>query len=101
MGRTSHILVVDDESRNRTLIGNFLEVLGYSSEAASDGFEALKKLGAGFDLILLDVMMPGMDGFEFTRRIREHPDYGDIPIIMVTILDDRDSRLRAVEAGVN
>ncbi|MGA8831338.1 MAG: sigma-54 dependent transcriptional regulator [Desulfomonilaceae bacterium] len=101
MGRTSHILVVDDESRNRTLIGNFLEVLGYSSEAASDGFEALKKLEAGFDLILLDVMMPGMDGFELTRRIREHPDYFDIPIIMVTILDDRDSRLRAVEAGAN
>ncbi len=101
MGRTSNILVVDDESRNRTLIGNFLEVLGYSSEAASDGFEALKKLGSGFDLILLDVMMPGMDGFEFTRRIREHPDYFDIPIIMVTILDDRDSRLRAVEAGAN
>ena len=101
MGRTGHILVVDDESRNRTLIGNFLEVAGYSSESACDGFEALKKLGSGFDLILLDVMMPGMDGFEFTRRLRKHPDYFDIPIIMVTILDDRDSRLRAVEAGAN
>ena len=101
MDQTGHILVVDDDSRNRTLIANFLEILGYSSETASDGFEALEKLNAGFDLILLDVMMPGMDGFEFTRTIREHPNYSDLPIIMVTILDDRDSRLRAVEAGVN
>ena len=101
MGQLSRILVVDDESRNRTLIRNFLEVMGHSSESANDGFEALGKFKSGFDLILMDVMMPGMDGFEVTRRIREDPDYGDIPIIMVTILDDRDSRLRAVEAGVN
>lgn len=101
MDQTGHILVVDDDSRNRTLIANFLEILGYSSDTANDGFEALEKLNAGFDLILLDVMMPGMDGFEFTRTIREHPNYSDLPIIMVTILDDRDSRLRAVEAGVN
>ncbi|MGC8658225.1 MAG: sigma 54-interacting transcriptional regulator [Desulfomonilaceae bacterium] len=101
MNRIGHILVVDDESRNRTLISNFLEVMGYSSETASDGFEALRKLDSKFDLILLDVMMPGMDGFEFTRRIRQHTDYFDIPIIMVTILDDKKSRIKAVEAGAN
>jgi PAS domain S-box-containing protein len=58
-------------------------------------------LKSGFDLVMLDVMMPGIDGFEVARRIRKNDIFGDIPILMVTVLDDKDSRLRAVEAGVN
>ncbi|MFH0957221.1 MAG: sigma 54-interacting transcriptional regulator, partial [Pseudomonadota bacterium] len=87
--------------KNLRLIKDFLEVLGHSSEPANNGLEALKKLKSGFDLVLLDIMMPGMDGFEVVRHIRQDPDFGDIPIIMVTVLDDKETRLRAVEAGAN
>ena len=83
------------------MIKDFLAVLGHSSEPASDGLEALEKLKSGFDLVLLDIMMPGMDGFEVVRHIRENKAFADIPVIMVTVLDDKETRLRAVEAGAN
>lgn len=101
MDRPKHILIVDDEPKNQRLIKDFLEVLGHSSEPANDGLEALEKLKAGFDLVLLDVMMPGMDGFEVVRHIRENPEFADIPVIMVTVLDDKQTRIRAVQAGAN
>lgn len=101
MNTSNRILVVDDEAQNRRLLEQILATLAYTVESASDGFVALEKLKTGFDLVLLDVMMPGMDGFEVVRRIRDDPEFGDIPIIMVTVLDDRDTRLRAVQAGVN
>ncbi len=101
MTEPKRILIVDDEARNRKLLRALLKSLGYSSEAASDGFEALSKIRAGFDVVLLDVMMPGMDGFQVVRRIREQPDCGDIPIIMVTILNSKEDRLKAVEVGAN
>ena len=81
------ILVVDDEQRNRNLLQAMLKSLGYPSEVACDGTEALDRLHKDLDLILLDVMMPGMDGFEVTRRIRNNPDWIDIPIVMVTVPD--------------
>ncbi|MEI6134750.1 MAG: PAS domain S-box protein [Desulfomonile sp.] len=96
-----HILIVDDEPKNQRLIKDFLEALGHSSEHASNGLESLEKLSSGFDLVLMDVMMPGMDGFEAVRHIRENPEYVDIPVIMVTVLDDKETRIRAVQAGAN
>ena len=101
MIRRKHILIVDDEPKNLRLIKELLEIRGQSSEPASNGLEALEKLKAGFDLVLMDIMMPGMDGFEVVRHIRENPEFADIPIIMVTVLDDKETRLRAVEAGAN
>ncbi len=101
MGDLKRILIVDDEPKNQRLIKEFLDVLGHSSEPANDGLEALEKLKSGFDLVLMDVMMPGMDGFEVVRHIRENPEFADIPVIMVTVLDDKETRLRAVEAGAN
>ena len=101
MGDLKRILIVDDEPKNQRVIKDFLAVLGHSSEPANDGLEALEKLKSGFDLVLLDVMMPGMDGFAVVRHIRENPEFADIPVIMVTVLDDRETRLRAVEAGAN
>ncbi len=101
MNQPGHILVVDDELKSQNVIKAFVEFLGYTSEGASDGLQALEKLKSGFDLVLLDVMMPGMNGFEVVQRIRENPEYSDIPIIMVTALDDKETRLRAVEAGAN
>jgi PAS domain S-box-containing protein len=101
MSKSQRILVVDDESRNRNLLQAMLKSLGYASEVANNGMEALGKLNEGFDLILLDVMMPDMDGFETARRVRSNPDHADIPIIMVTILTSKADRLAAVEAGAN
>ena len=101
MIRRKHILIVDDEPRNQMLIKELLEIHGHSSEPASNGLEALEKLKAGFDLVLMDIMMPGMDGFEVVRHIRENPEFADIPIIMVTVLDDKQTRIRAVQAGAN
>jgi PAS domain S-box-containing protein len=101
MGKSQHILVVDDDSRNRNLLQAMLKSFGYTCDMAHDGMEALDKLNEGFDLILLDVMMPEMDGFETARRVRRNPDHADIPIIMVTVLTSKADRLAAVEAGAN
>jgi putative two-component system response regulator len=92
---------VDDEELNRELLQGMVECLGHESEIARDGREALARLSPAIDLVLLDVMMPGMDGLEVARRIRTDPEYGDLPIVMVTALADKADRLRAVEAGAN
>ncbi|MBI5571739.1 MAG: response regulator [Desulfomonile tiedjei] len=95
------VLVVDDESANRELIEALLDPLGWDSVLAEDGVSALEKLNPQIDVILLDIIMPGLDGFEVARQIREHPQCGDTPIIMVTSLTRREDRLRAVEVGAN
>ncbi len=101
MNKPSRILVVDDEKDIRRLLRDILETLGFEVEVASDGFEALAKLALDIDLVLSDVMMSGMDGFELVRRIRENPHFHDLPIIIVTGMTTRKDRLRAVEVGAN
>lgn len=101
MDRPKRILVVDDEKRNRDLLEFLLEALGHEVELASNGPEALSRLNSDIDLVLLDVMMIGMDGFEVARRIRGHHECEDVPIIMVTVLTSKEDRLRAVQAGAN
>ena len=101
MSIRKRILVVDDEPLNRELLEALLTGLGHEVEMAPDGFAALAALKLGFDLVLLDVMMPGMDGFEVARRIRSGADQPDIPICMVTSLTGKEGRLRAVEVGAN
>ncbi len=101
MKRAKRILIVDDEEQNRDLLEAFLEAFGYKSEKARDGIEALAKIKLDIDLVLLDAMMPGMDGFEVAQRIRKDSVSRDVPIIMVTSLSGKEDRLRAVEAGVN
>ncbi len=95
------ILVIDDDRQNVELLKNMLESLGYEALVAYSGLEALEKLNQDVDLVLLDVMMPMIDGFEIAHRMRNHPEFGDVPIIMVTILDSKQDRLRAVESGAN
>jgi putative two-component system response regulator len=97
----ARVLAVDDQEDTRRVLQRALTTMGYEVEVASDGIEALAKLPLGIDLVLLDARMPGLDGFEVTRRIRADLEYSDLPIIMVTGLDSREDRLRAVEAGVN
>ncbi len=101
MADGTRILVVDDEAINRELLEAILTGLGYETEMAADGFEALAKLKLDIDLVLCDLMMPGMDGFEVVEKIREDPAHSDLPICMVTSLSGQEQRLRAVEAGAN
>ncbi len=101
MSRPHRILVVDDVAQNRLLLGGMVKSIGYEVETASHGLEVLAKLSDGIDLVLLDVMMPGVDGFEVLRRIRAHATFHDLPVIMVTALDSREDRVRSVEAGAS
>jgi len=100
-GPATRVLAADDQEETRRVLQRALTALGYEVEVASDGIEALAKLPLGADLVLVDARMPGLDGFEVARRIRADREHGDLPIIMVTGLDSREDRLRAVEAGVN
>ncbi len=95
------ILVVDDDPRNRNLLKGMLESLQLEAVLAHNGREALERVRKGVDLVLLDVVMPDMDGFEVVRQIRADPDIGDIPVVMVTVLAGKEHRLKAVEAGAN
>lgn len=101
MNKTSRILIVDDEGSLRNMLAATLEQLNYETEQAADGFDALAKLPLDFDLVLLDLEMPGMDGFEVARRIRSEYDKSDLPICMITTFSGREERIRAVESGVN
>ena len=102
MMQNSTILIVDDEAGVRETLELLLMGEGYNLVFAGDGTEALAKATELTpDLILLDVMMPDMDGFEVCRRLRADPLLAGVPIIMVTALDDRDSRLQGIEAGAD
>lgn len=94
------ILIVDDQPQNVELLEALLVNQGYGIVTASNGKEALKKLSENvIDLILLDVIMPDMDGFEVTRRIREDDVNRLLPIILVTALHETENRVRGIEAG--
>jgi putative two-component system response regulator len=94
------ILVVDDVPDNIELLEAYLVPQGYEIVKAANGQEALENLsGNRIDLILLDVMMPGMNGFEVTRRIREDNVQRLLPIILVTALHDKEDRVKGIEAG--
>ena len=100
LGR-KRVLVIDDDDGIRKITQMLVEGLGHDVEAARDGIEGLAKLQLGVDLVLLDVVMPGLDGFDVCRRIRQDPAGRDVPVIMVTTLETREHRLHAVEAGAN
>lgn len=94
------ILVVDDNQINLTIAGHMLKG-AYDVSSAASGEEALSLLdGKHFDLILLDVLMPGMDGFETLAKIREHDEWKDIPVIFLTADADDDTVERAEQNGV-
>ena len=100
--RQSSILIVDDEAAGRDTLESILVGLGEELRFASNGVEALEMAAAQPpDLLLLDVMMPGMDGLDVCRRIRADPLLSDLPIIIATALDDRNSKLMGLEAGAD
>ena len=97
------ILLVEDSAFFRNMIKNYLEGSGYEVELAENGKKALNKLASDghFDLIITDLEMPEMDGFELIKVLRSNPDYQNIPIIVVTALVGEDIRRRALELGAN
>ncbi len=98
----SVILIVDDNEAGREALADVLEPEGHVVVTAASGPEALALAAAHYpDLILLDVMMPGMDGFEVCRRLRAADGLSEAPVLMVTALDDRASRLTGIEAGAD
>jgi len=99
--RRARILIVDDNAEVRATMVRMLRSFGHDVEVASDGHEGLAKVELGADLVMLDADMPGLDGFDVTARIRGDAAWADLPIVMITGLNERSSRLRAIEAGVN
>jgi putative two-component system response regulator len=95
------LLVVDDEAPNRAMLKDMVEGFGHVAELASDGIEALAKVKLNIDLVLLDLVMPGMDGFEVAQAIRGDPENSHVPIVVVTSLESKADRLRAAAAGAN
>jgi DNA-binding NtrC family response regulator len=96
----ANILVVDDTPQNVKLVSDQLLVRGFDVTTAADGKAALELVRARpFDLVLLDVMMPGMDGFEVCQRLRADTATRDVPVIFLTALDDTFDKVRAFSAG--
>ena len=96
------ILVAEDSITSRALLKNILETAGYHVTTAVDGADALAQVRSGeFDLVVSDVDMPRMNGFELTAKIRADKKLGDMPVVLVTALESRDDKERGIEAGAN
>ncbi len=96
------VLVVDDNAQNLELLQAYLEDLGCPVRTARDGIEALEAIEAEQpDIVLLDVMMPRMSGFQACQKIKANPRTRDIPVIMVTALNEVGDAERAVECGAD
>lgn len=100
--KAARILVAEDSITARTLLKNILETAGYRVSTAVDGIDALTQFRSGeFDLLVSDVDMPRMSGFELTNRVRGDKKRGETPVILVTALESREDRERGIEAGAN
>src|SRR5688572_26477389 len=102
MNAPPRILVVDDTPSNVKLLGDVLQARGYSVLTAVNGVEALARTEHDApDLVLLDVMMPGMSGYDVCRKIRANPATATLPVVMVTALDPTQERVKGIEAGAD
>lgn len=102
MTEAAKILVVDDTANNVKLLKDLLTVKGYAVVTAVSGAEALEQIDKERpDLVLLDVMMPGMNGYDVCRRVRENPATATLPVVMVTALDPGPERIKGLEAGAD
>jgi class 3 adenylate cyclase/CheY-like chemotaxis protein len=102
MKKPGRILVVDDLPQNVKLLADLLTVKGYEVTTAASGEEALEKIEADPpDLVLLDIMMPGIDGYGVCRKIRDNPATEILPVAMVTSLDPSQERIKGLEAGAD
>lgn len=101
MKRTEKILVVDDEEAIREGVRDYLELEGFTVATAASAEEALEKIPEGFSLLLLDVMMGGMDGFELARRLRADEATSRLPIIFLTAKDTDDDMVEGLSLGAD
>lgn len=102
MSTQAKVLVVDDTPQNVKLLVDLLSVKNYAVVTASGGEEALSKITAERpDLVLLDVMMPGLSGYEVCQRLRADPETALLPVVLVTSLDPREERVKGIEAGAD
>ncbi|RAQ38739.1 hybrid sensor histidine kinase/response regulator, partial [Arthrospira sp. O9.13F] len=100
--RPSVILLVEDSIATRTQEKRILEAAGYEVVTAVDGLDGLNKLKTrSFDAVISDIQLPNLDGLGFTAKIREHQEYSELPIILVTSLASDDDKRRGAEAGAN
>jgi len=98
--KAGRILVVDDNEGNRDMLSRRLLREGYEASTAANGHEALARLKTELvDLILLDVMMPGIDGYDTLKELKSNTTWRDIPVIMISALDEIDSVVRCIEQG--
>jgi CheY-like chemotaxis protein len=95
-------LIAEDTLSTRELEKSILEANGYTVDTAVDGLDAIDNLGkTRFDLIVTDVQMPRMDGFEFCKTLRRNEKYKDIPVVMITALEKEEDKRKGLEAGVS
>jgi class 3 adenylate cyclase len=100
--KTGSVLIVDDEEGNRDLLTRRLERVGYAVSAVEDGASALRVIGeSDFDLVLLDVLMPGMSGLEVLDAIRRLHSVSDLPVVMATALGGSEDTVAALQRGAN
>lgn len=102
MAEQSTILIVDDELISRSTVEMLLTGEGYRLIFAENGHDALDKANQFIpDLMLLDVIMPDMNGYQVCQQLRANPRLAELPIVMLTALDDRDSRILGLEMGAD
>jgi CheY-like chemotaxis protein len=102
MSGRAKVLVVDDTPQNVKLLADLLGVKGFAVTTASNGEEALQKVASHQpDIVLLDVMMPGMNGYDVCRRLRADPATALLPVVLVTSLDPQQERINGIEAGAD
>ncbi len=98
----NHILIVDDDRVTRELLRGLLVAEGYAVTLCDEGRSALDQARELLpDLVLLDVLLPGMDGYEVCRSLRQDPVLAEVPILLLTALDDRESRIKGLEMGAD
>lgn len=97
---TNSLLVVDDNSMNRIMLSRYITKLGYQATLAENGRQALEKLqGEPFDLVLLDVQMPEMDGYQVLEHLKADTHLRDIPVIMISAVEELESVVKCIELG--
>ena len=100
--RARHLLVTDDSVTSRMLLKNILESAGYQVTTAIDGVDALTALrSASFDLLVSDVEMPRLNGFDLTAKVRADPKLAELPVVLVTALGSREHQERGIDVGAN
>src|SRR3989442_3792095 len=99
---TARILIVDDQRSNVEMIAGVLKARGYAVYTALDGQQALEQVREIHpDLVVSDILMPGMDGYDLCRRLRAAPETALLPVILVTSLDGQSERIKGIEAGAD